>query len=451
MPSGQLKKTQLNNLRGKPSTRPTRRSPSRYTPSPSRYTPSRYIPPLAPPPPRRNPTITDLVAILLVVDIATTLVCNEIDKAPKPEHEEERQALKNLREGVENMKSDIMLYEVLLSPMARDTPLSLRQQYVMGLRSSSYADMANNTQYYRVEGMEGLENALKATRLVLEENPAGNPHDAMMDPFGSENRRRALRYLRGVIKDDFLPRDLLDFILKDATSEIFVCQRNNERAFKFVWYRHVTTSPGRRIPSPKIDNTSHYHVLISVLDAFRVNPFAVSPERTRIGNGLHTFAILNRNHEATTRHERLARQIGKAWVDVHVRESYLRVQELDVLQTSLFELLWSGTVEQLKQHNPHSSDDPERPEFERAVEDLDRVLRRAIVRSKKQHFSIAFCGAVKAGKSMILNALMGMSILPSDGEYDDSCTSHPPTEHHCRAPFYSFAVQTSPCRRPDSA
>jgi len=78
-------------------------------------------------------------------------------------------------------------------------------------------------------------------------------------------------------------------------------------------------------------------------------------------------------------------------------------------------------VEELKQHSPHSSDDPERPEFERAVEGLDRVLQEAIVRSKEQHFSIAFCGMVKAGKSLFLNALMGKAILPSDGESVDCC------------------------------
>jgi len=94
------------------------------------------------------------------------------------------------------------------------------------------------------------------------------------------------------------------------------------------------------------------------------------------------------------------------------------------LQTSLFELLWSGTVEQLKRHSAYSADDPERPEFERAVEELERALQEAIVRAKKQRFAIAFCGMVKAGKSLFLNALMGRAILPSDGEPHDSLTPH---------------------------
>jgi ribosome biogenesis GTPase A len=52
-------------------------------------------------------------------------------------------------------------------------------------------------------------------------------------------------------------------------------------------------------------------------------------------------------------------------------------------------------------------DDPERPDFEKAVEELEKRLQETIVRSKKQRFAIAFCGMVKAGKSLVLNALMG--------------------------------------------
>jgi len=83
------------------------------------------------------------------------------------------------------------------------------------------------------------------------------------------------------------------------------------------------------------------------------------------------------------------------------------------LQTSLFELLWSGTVEQLRKHSAYPSDDPKRPEFERVVEKLERALQGAIVHLK---FTIAFCRTVEADKSLSLNALMGRSILPSDGE-----------------------------------
>ena len=92
-----------------------------------------------------------------------------------------------------------------------------------------------------------------------------------------------------------------------------------------------------------------------------------------------------------------------------------RGREIDAFQTSLFGLLCDGTVERLKRHGAYSSDDPEGPEFERAVEELEKTLHEEMVRSKEQRFVIAFCGMVNAGRSLFLNALMDRAILPTDG------------------------------------
>jgi len=281
-----------------------------------------------------------------------------------------------------------------------------------------------------MEGIESLERVLKATRLELEVNSAGNHDEGMMNPFGSEKLRRALKHVLNILKADLPSGDFLDLLrggnLKDATNGIIVCHQNNQLAFKFVWYHYVVNQQRTRPPSVDVIGNVDGNVwLNSVLDAFRVHPFAVSPERIRLEYDPHTFATFIHNHEAATRHEELARQNGKAWVDDHVRGYDFQVLELDALQTSLFGLLWGGTVGQLQQHSPPSPDDPERPEFERAVKELEKVLQDGIVRSKQQHFSIAFCGMVKAGKSVFLNALMGKSILPSDGESVDSRTPYP--------------------------
>ena len=281
-----------------------------------------------------------------------------------------------------------------------------------------------------MEGMHGLEGVLKATRLLLEEVLEGSRHEATMNPSGNKKPRRALKVLLSVLEANSPPRDLLDLLgdLKDATHEIFACQQNNERAFKVVWYRYVVSQQRTGRPSTiynigSIDDRV-WQALDSARGAFHVYPFAVSPERIHREHDPHIFAILNRNRKTAARHEELARQIGKAWVDDRVREYDGQTQELGGLQISLFELLWSSTVEQLKRDSPYSSDDPERSEFERTVEELERVLQETIVRSKRQHFSIALCGVVKAGKSLFLNALMGRSILPSDGESVESCTLH---------------------------
>ena len=284
--------------------------------------------------------------------------------------------------------------------------------------------------YHRQDGkeaVESLERALKATRLLLEENPAGNRHEATKNPSESKKPRRALNFVLHVLRTNLRPGHRQELLgdLQDATNEIFVCQQNNERAFKLVWNLYVVAQQynGRRA---SVDNVSNIqdrvgHALDSVLHAFHVHPFAVSPEGDSRVN-LPTFAVLNHNHETATRHEKLARRIGRTWVDDRVRRYNAQVRDIAALQTSLFELLWSGTVEQLKRHSSYSVDDPERPEFEKAVDELEKALQEAIVRSKKQRFAIAFCGMVKAGKSLFLNALMGRAILPSDGETNDSHT-----------------------------
>ena len=273
-----------------------------------------------------------------------------------------------------------------------------------------------------MEGMESLERALKATRLLFEENSAGDRHEATMNSR-SEKLRRALNCVLNTPKVNLRSGDLLYLVrdLKDATNDISVCQRNNQHAFKFVWYHHMAKEQWNVLSSLDVRLISNvegrvWKALDSVLDAFRFRPFAVSPEQTNRLCNLPTFAILTHNQEAAVRHGELARQIGKACVDDHVRRYGLLLRELYVPQNSLFELLWSGTVRQLKQHSLHSSDDPERPEFERVVEKLDRVLQGAIVHLKKQQFTIASCGTVEADKSLFLNALMGRLILPSYGE-----------------------------------
>ena len=266
--------------------------------------------------------------------------------------------------------------------------------------------------------MESLEIALKAT--------LGDRHEVAINTSGNKKPRGALKFVLNVLKANSRPGHRHELIgdLKDATYEISVCQQDNERTFKRVWNLYVVAQQWTGRPC-SVDNVGNIqdHVgqaLDSVLHAFHVHPFAVSPEGDSRVN-LPTFAILNHNHETATRHEKLARRIGKAWVDDRVRKYNGQVRDIGALQASLFELLWSGTIEQLKQYSAYSADDPERPEFERAVEELEKALRGAIVRSKKQCFAIAFCGMVKAGKSLFLNALMGRAILPSDGEPHDSC------------------------------
>ena len=294
--------------------------------------------------------------------------------------------------------------------------------------------------------MKSFETALKAAQLMLEENPAGNRHEVTKHPSGSKKPKKALNFVLTVLKANVRPEFTGN--LKEATKEVIVCQQNTERAFKLVWNLYVITQQhiGRR---PSVHNVGDIQdnvcrALDSVLHAFHSHPFALSPEGDSRVN-LLTFTALNHNHQTASRYEELARRIGKAWVDDRIQNYNAQVRDLVALQTSLFELFWSGTIEQLKKRDVNSADDPEQADFEKALLELEKALQEAIVRSKKRRFAIAFCGMVKAGKSLFLNALMGRAILPSDGEYNDPRALIYYTEYHGRAPLYGLAMPASSC------
>ena len=269
--------------------------------------------------------------------------------------------------------------------------------------------------------LEATYLMLEATHLMFEENPAGTPHEGTKHTSGSKKPRKPLSFVLNVLKAKLRSEQRQEFIenLNDATNEVDVCQQNTELAFKLVWNLYaITQQYTGRLSS--VDNIHDIQdkvkqALDSVLHAFHLHPFALSPEGDTQVN-LLTFTALNHDHESATLYEELAWRIGRAWVDDRVQKYNVQVRELATLQISLVDLLWSGTIEQLKKRDAYSSDDPERLEFEKSLGELEKELEESIVRSKKQRFAIAFCGMVKAGKSLFLNALMGRAILPSDGE-----------------------------------
>ena len=80
-----------------------------------------------------------MLALLQTVAAAATTVCDVIDKAPEPIHEE-RQGLKDLRKALESLNSDIMVYKVLMNVIENDNAdlngrsphMHLLQRCVMG-------------------------------------------------------------------------------------------------------------------------------------------------------------------------------------------------------------------------------------------------------------------------------------------------------------------------------
>jgi hypothetical protein len=290
--------------------------------------------------------------------------------------------------------------------------------------------------------MRSFARALKATQLMLEVNPAGTRHDSTKNPSEINKTKSALNFVLNTLKANYRSVQRHEFIgnIQDAAGEIYLCQQNIERTFKLAWnvYAVSKQNTGRHSSVENVANIQDDlgKALNSVLHAFHLCPFALSPEGD-------TLAPLNHNHETATRYEDLARRIGRAWVDDRIPRVDVHVRDLAALQMSIFELLWSGTIEQLKRREVAAAADPERPEFEKALLELEMGLQEAIIRAKKRRFTIAFCGMAKAGKSMFLNALVGRAILPSDGESNGICIPIYHAELYCRASFYGLALPAS--------
>ena len=74
------------------------------------------------------PEPATILAILQTVGTAALAVCALIDKAIELEHEAQ-DALKEVRKGIDSLKSDTLVDKVLLSAMENDTDPSGRSPY----------------------------------------------------------------------------------------------------------------------------------------------------------------------------------------------------------------------------------------------------------------------------------------------------------------------------------
>jgi hypothetical protein len=220
--------------------------------------------------------------------------------------------------------------------------------------------------------------------------------------------------------------------ITDTSRDIEICRNRCEGAFKAVWY---TYAMHQQAPHWRSSFYNDYrgeelgYALNNVLISFNKTPFSVSA----VGPDAipsDVLMVLQQTNESEQEHKKIMERAGKAWVDERLdrlknssRSGKIlsKVQALGQVQSSLFELLWTGVVEQLKKYGSEWTEEgsgtpnPEGAAFKGDLFDLEKALLEAVLRARKQRFAIAFCGMVKAGKSLFLNALIGEPILPSGG------------------------------------
>jgi len=204
--------------------------------------------------------------------------------------------------------------------------------------------------------------------------------------------------------------------LKDARNKILDNQQNTKRDFRFLWNLYTISQQRANTGAYFPLDGSSTKTVTGALDVasweFFTHPFGISRSC-----GSFSLSLLNRDHDAASKMKKLAKELGKGWINDRVNRNHVPASQLIHVQIPLFELIWSGTIQQLQVNPTHSTNDPEYRGFEQTLDQLDSSLQEVIARSKRPRFTISFYGMVKAGKSLFLNSLIGNTVLPSNGRY----------------------------------
>jgi hypothetical protein len=201
--------------------------------------------------------------------------------------------------------------------------------------------------------------------------------------------------------------------LQEARIRILDTQQKTKRAFRLLWNLYtISQQQATLLPSRWMEIASN--LWLTTLDAvsweFLSYPFGISRQC-----GSFSLSVLNSDHDAASRREELARKLGKGWIDGLINRHHVPANQLIDVQITLFELIWSGTIRQLRGNPTRNAGDPEHKEFGQILDQLDSSLQDVIARSRRPRFTLSFYGMVKAGKSLFLNALIGKVVLPSNG------------------------------------
>ena len=256
--------------------------------------------------------------------------------------------------------------------------------------------------------METFHEDLSALKILL-------GTDSASESFTLPNANKSLRaFLVTLMRVPPAKQRTVVSDLNDARNKILNNQQNINRDFKLIWYLYTISQQQANTGAIFAMDLGGVKSLDGALEAvsweFIRQPFGISRPY-----GSFSLSVLNCDHNAASRQEELSKKLGRGWINDRVNRHHVPAKQLIDVQTTLFELIWSGTVPQLKRNLIHTTNDPEHREFEIILDQLEKSLRGVIARSKRPKFTLSFYGMVKAGKSLFLNSLIGSIVLPSNG------------------------------------
>jgi hypothetical protein len=175
-------------------------------------------------------------------------------------------------------------------------------------------------------------------------------------------------------------------------------------SFKRIWYLHLTRYDQQ--PSVQV----HLPQLEILLKAFSARPFGVGVYKDQF---VESFPRDWKSILRETDYREPMRLAGQNWVPAGLTTA---PNLLAATNTRLLELFWSGGVEGLARLHLNQLLDGQQENFHESQRRLDSHVRDAIDRSRSTVFRVVFVGGEDAGKSTLLNALVGLPLLPTGGK-----------------------------------
>jgi len=258
------------------------------------------------------------------------------------------------------------------------------------------------------KALESMRSALDAAKVCFEKDW----ESISLQRYNRTGERKTLTALIESVKGIMIQSRGLNLVtleVQAAQRAVDFCHLGVKRAYKLLY--GLATVP--LSPSLFLESSPLLEALDAAEDIFNRTPFAVLP---RVIAG---FSVLNQSRHAAEQHVATMEVLGTRFVDNSL-SGRTGVTELGDVQLSVLDHVSHDVIDaafaRLEDGTLFSGgNDKEKTAFEEDLYQLKVALEDVQTSRERAKFSIAFFGMVKAGKSLFLNALIGRSILPSDG------------------------------------
>ncbi|KLO16285.1 hypothetical protein SCHPADRAFT_901671 [Schizopora paradoxa] len=220
-----------------------------------------------------------------------------------------------------------------------------------------------------------------------------------------------------------------DGVMKDATTSLETHRTDLKRQYDHFnsLYTVFLTAPSQilsRTPSPagRMEERQERNRIVQndIQMRFYKSPFQFTLTDAAAVDIAREVDITRGRSSRSDSYVSMMEEMGRNWVEDGLpTTTELSVTNLAEIQASLLERLLSSIRFELAEYSLKStigeSDDGVTNDLRCAhLALMQSTMLREIERIRTRRFSVAFCGMVKAGKSLFLNALAGQNLLPSD-------------------------------------